>query len=57
MEDHKKLVDSLIKQGAKFRNTMKYGFPIQARKTIQNQLSENESINAKIKTINSSRMN
>ena len=34
LENHRKLVDSLIKQGAKFRNTMKYGFPIQARKTI-----------------------
>jgi len=35
LDDHKRLVQSLMKQGAKFRRTMKHGFPVVARKTIQ----------------------
>lgn len=34
MDDHDKFVDSLVKQGAKFRMTMKHGFPVTARKTM-----------------------
>lgn len=34
MDDHDKFIDSLIKQGAKFRRTMKHGFPVTARKTV-----------------------
>ena len=35
MEDHEQFVDSMMKQGAKFRRTLKYGFPLEARKTIK----------------------
>ena len=34
LDDHDKFVDSLFKQGTKFRRTMKHGFPVTARKTI-----------------------
>ena len=44
LDDHKKLVESFLKQGAKFRRTMKYGFPVVARKTIQND--DDESVRA-----------
>lgn len=33
---HKKVVSDLMTQGKKFRETLKYGFPVQARKTMQN---------------------
>ena len=34
LDDHAKLVENFIKQGAKFQKTMKYGFPLVARKTL-----------------------
>jgi len=34
LDNHKTLVESMIKQGAKFRRPLKYGFPVVARKTI-----------------------
>ena len=33
-EEHNKLVEAFVKQGAKFRNTVKYGFPMVSRQTI-----------------------
>jgi hypothetical protein len=34
-QEHNKLVEAFVKQGAKFRNTVKYGFPMVSRQTIQ----------------------
>ena len=42
LDNHKTLVESMMKQGAKFRRTLKYGFPVVARKTIFEGENENE---------------
>jgi hypothetical protein len=34
LDDHAKLVENFVKQGAKFQKTLKYGFPIVARQTF-----------------------
>ena len=33
LEDHERLVESFRRQGTKFRSTLKYGFPVVARRT------------------------
>jgi hypothetical protein len=43
MNDHDKFVDSLLKQGAKFRKTLRHGFPVTARKTISDNFPEMET--------------
>jgi len=37
LENHERLVESFRKQGTKFRRTLKYGFPVVARKTGSNE--------------------
>ena len=36
VKKHEKVVSNLMTEGKKFRETLKYGFPVQARKTMQN---------------------
>ena len=52
MEDHQHFVDSMMKQGAKFRNTLKYGFPLEARKTITNEGSKISNSNGSLDKLN-----
>ena len=53
LDDHQVFVDSMMKQGAKFRRTLKYGFPLEARKTITNDGSNsNQSIEKLNQTAN-----
>lgn len=33
LDDHERLIETFRRQGTKFRSTLKYGFPIVARKT------------------------
>ena len=52
LDDHQVFVDSMMKQGAKFRRTLKYGFPLEARKTITNDGSNNSKSNHSIDKLN-----
>lgn len=40
LDDHQKLVENFVRQGAKFQKTLKYGFPLVTRKL---QINENTS--------------
>jgi hypothetical protein len=42
----------MVKQGAKFRQTLKYGFPLEARKTITNDGSRISNSNHSIDKMN-----